>query len=226
MEELQELTQQDAAEQEHVLEQEREPGQEGAPEQECELEQKRTFERKSLFKHAAKTEPELNQQESPELDDEDEEDSVRSHEQKRLSYEEVLELRGRFMYRFKGTSMLPLLHENDDLVIIDKRPDGMLNKFDVVLYKREDGTYVLHRIMEVHENSYAITGDNQYIYEEVRDDQIIGVLSAYVHRNKTIPVTDPEYLKYVHDWCENFEMRKFILKARGKFDAIKRKLKI
>ena len=145
------------------------------------------------------------------------------------TYEELLDLQGSFIYRFKGHSMEPMLDQSEDLVVIERRPEGRLNRYDVVLFKRptvKRTEYVLHRIIEVCEEGYQCAGDNEYQLEFVSEEQIIGVLSAYIHQNKRIPVTDPEYLEYVHQWCDHFDLRCKVLKAREKFRSIKHKLKI
>ena len=41
---------------------------------------------------------------------------------------------------------MPLIKEGRDLFMIEK-PDGRLKKFDVPLYKRDTGQYVMHRII-------------------------------------------------------------------------------
>ena len=47
-----------------------------------------------------------------------------------------------------GTSMLPLLKEGRDLVELESCSQERLKKGDVVLYKKNDGTLVLHRIIK------------------------------------------------------------------------------
>ena len=76
---------------------------------------------------------------------------------KKYTYEEVLEKDGKLIYRNVGTSMLPLIRENRDLIIIEKKGRERLKKYDVVLYKRANGQYVLHRIIKVREADYIIS---------------------------------------------------------------------
>ena len=47
----------------------------------------------------------------------------------------------------KGVSMLPFIREGKDSVVISPVTEG-LKKYDVVLYKRDSGQYVLHRIVD------------------------------------------------------------------------------
>ena len=52
-----------------------------------------------------------------------------------MKLEEILEQKGWLVYKTKGVSMLPMLHENQDLVVI-RTPEGRLKKYDVAVYKR------------------------------------------------------------------------------------------
>ena len=96
----------------------------------------------------------------------------------------------------KGTSMLPLIRQGQDEVIL-KKPSGRLNKYDIPFYKRASGQFVLHRIVKRRKNDYVLCGDNQIDYEYgITDDMIIAVIEAIKKDGKIIPVTDKEYLKY------------------------------
>ena len=114
------------------------------------------------------------------------------------SFEELLKKDGKLVYRTRGVSMLPMLHENRDLVII-RVPVSRLKRYDVALYRRE-GAYVLHRVIGVEEGYYRILGDNTYAVELVPDSEVIGVLTSFVRKGKTYQVTDAKYRAYVRFW--------------------------
>ena len=76
-------------------------------------------------------------------------------------FEDIIERDGRLGYTNIGDSMCPLIRQDRDILIIEK-PQGKLKKYDVPLYKRDNGQYVLHRILKVRENDYVICGDNRY----------------------------------------------------------------
>ena len=46
----------------------------------------------------------------------------------------------------RGISMLPMLRQEIDSVVLSAIPDR-LEKYDLPLYRRDDGKYVLHRIL-------------------------------------------------------------------------------
>ncbi len=142
------------------------------------------------------------------------------------SYEEELEQKGKLVYTNVGSSMLPLLRQRRDLVIIEKRPVGRCKKYDVVLYRRPSGQHVLHRILKVRKNDYVICGDNRRVREfGVPDEWIIGVLTGVVRDGKQIHVTDWKYRLYTHLWCDFFWIRAALIWGRNTFGAMKKRIK-
>ena len=129
------------------------------------------------------------------------------------SFEDELEQNGSLVFPNKGTSMMPLLRQNRDLMVIEKKGPERCKKYDAVLFKRGD-SYVLHRILKVREKDYWIVGDNRRTGDYVRDEQILGVLTQVVRDGRTIRATDPGYQLYVHLWCDLFPLRSALLLAR------------
>ncbi len=129
------------------------------------------------------------------------------------TFEEEIQKNGKLIYTNQGDSMFPLIIENKTLLVIEK-PKGRLKKYDVPLYKRDSGQYVLHRILEVRKHDYVICGDNR-AYKEygITDRHIIGVLTAVIRKGKKISVNDPLYKAYVHIWCDAFPVRAFIIRG-------------
>ena len=93
---------------------------------------------------------------------------------------EKLEAGGSVTFNPKGTSMLPMLRDGDDTVVLSK-PKGRLHLFDLPLYRRKDGSYVLHRVVNFgSDGSYTMCGDNQFAVEKgITDDDVIGVVTAF-----------------------------------------------
>ena len=87
-------------------------------------------------------------------------------------FEEVLEKEGRLVYRIKGVSMLPMLRQNSDIVVI-ARPQGRLKKYDVALYRRGP-SYVLHRVIGLADDGYVICPPMLTFYNgaETTDEQV------------------------------------------------------
>jgi hypothetical protein len=121
--------------------------------------------------------------------------------------------------------MWPLLHEGRDLMIIDKKPEGRMKKYDAILYKRPCGKYIMHRILKVRQDDYVLCGDNRWLREfGVKDEWILGVLTAVVRKGKRVSVTSWKYRLYVHIWCDFYWIRAFILRGWGVLRKIVRKI--
>lgn len=70
---------------------------------------------------------------------------------------------GQFVLVPKGVSMLPtIVPLKDSIVLVE--PEN-LQKNDIVLYKRNNGMYVAHRIIKIKDGEYIICGDNQTALE-------------------------------------------------------------
>lgn len=88
-----------------------------------------------------------------------------------------------FTFPIHGTSMLPLLRTNDLVTL--KKIDRPLSIGDIVLFRRFDGSFVLHRIRYIKENQYTIVGDHQIPLEKnVSKNQIIGYVISYTKKDK------------------------------------------
>ncbi len=138
------------------------------------------------------------------------------------SFEEEIKKSGRIIYTNVGDSMMPYIKRGRDVLVISE-VNGRLNKYDVPLYKRDSGQYVLHRILKVRENDYVICGDNRWNKEYgITDRHIIGILTGVIRDGQEIPVTSRKYRIYVHLWCDLFPVRAFILRV---CQFVKRRLK-
>ena len=120
-----------------------------------------------------------------------------------------------------GTSMIPMLRQGMDSVVLSPIA-GKLQKYDIPLYQRDNGKYVLHRIVAVGE-TYTCIGDNQFQLESgVRPDQLIAVVTAFYRGDKRIPVTAVGYRLYCAIWHHSRPLRHFWCRGKG---WIKRQLK-
>ncbi len=114
----------------------------------------------------------------------------------------------------RGTSMLPLIRQGRDSVTLEeiKKP---LGRFDIVLYKRDDGNYVLHRIALVKDTITCI-GDNQFYYEKnLRHDQMLARVSALSRGDKQYSVNYVPYRIYCVLWYITRPVRHLLAKVRA-----------
>ena len=96
--------------------------------------------------------------------------------------EEVLRDKGVYIGPTVGVSMLPMLKNRRDTIVVKAKTER-LKPLDVALYKRGD-TYILHRVLEVTESGYIIRGDNCYSDEIVPEGAVIGVLTEFFRKGK------------------------------------------
>ena len=76
--------------------------------------------------------------------------------------EQCLQELGYAIVPVQGTSMWPLLREKKSWVEVTIRDDTPLTSETVVLYRRENGQLVLHRIIRVeNDGTYWVCGDHQ-----------------------------------------------------------------
>lgn len=151
-----------------------------------------------------------------------------------MKLEQAIEQHGVVLHHIKGISMRPLLRAGKDMIVICRKPAQRLKRYDMPVFKRSNGEYVIHRILKVHDSGYDIVGDNQCFYERnVTDDQIIGVVCQIVRNNKTIQVRATEkhrhvplwYVVYVHLWCDLFFLRAPLVWLEYKLLGLIRKIK-
>lgn len=122
-----------------------------------------------------------------------------------------------------GTSMLPLLVAGRDSVILSSVKKPNIN--DIIFYRRNNGQFVLHRIIGVDENGYILCGDNQWVKEYgIKDHNIIGVVTEINRDGKNFNINNDKYIKYYKRWLKLFPIRKPLIKILTILRAIKRKM--
>ena len=138
-----------------------------------------------------------------------------------ISFEEELEKSGKLIYTNVGVSMRPLLKEGRDLVTI-RTFEGRLKKYDVPLYRRKSGGYLLHRIIDVKYDHYVIRGDNTFKKEHVPDKELVGVLTGFKRKGKNCTVDSRGYRVYARVWNFIYPARWVVHKCRRFCGKIKR----
>ena len=83
-----------------------------------------------------------------------------------------------------GNSMSPFLVHGRDTVYLS-RLDRPAKRGDVLLYKRDSGAYILHRVYKADKDSYTMVGDAQTQLEQgIRQDQIIAIMTSALRKGK------------------------------------------
>ena len=132
---------------------------------------------------------------------------------------EKLDSGGTVTFTPNGTSRLPMLRDGEDVVVL-KKPSGRLHLFDVPLYQRENGQYVLHRVIDFgRDGSYVLCGDNQFAKERgIRDDQIIAVMTAFYRKGKAYSIASLRYRAYVNFWYYTRIIRRAYRAGKSRLD--------
>ena len=114
---------------------------------------------------------------------------------------EKLDSGGTVTFTPNGTSMEPMLRDGKDVVVLKKK-QGRLKLYDVALYLRDNGQYVLHRVIDYcNDGSYVMCGDNQFAREQgIRVDQILAVMTAFYRKGKPYTTGSIRYRIYITFW--------------------------
>ena len=112
-----------------------------------------------------------------------------------------------------GTSMMPLLKEGRDRVELKPYCHERLIKGDVVLYKKNEGTLVLHRIIKTENGEFfTALGDHQFNNaERVNNNQIIAVACGFFIKARYVNEKTRWYRLYKKIWLCNLNVRRMIL---------------
>ncbi len=108
-----------------------------------------------------------------------------------------------------GTSMWPMLKHLQDRVLL-KKPEK-LKKGDIILYRRENGRYILHRIIYKEAGGYVCSGDNQWEKEHIRESWVIAVVTDFYKKEKRYSICHKGYRLYAWLWRKVFPVRRPIL---------------
>ncbi len=137
--------------------------------------------------------------------------------------EEVLDSGATFRIYPKGVSMLPLIVEGRDSVVLKKSKGIPAKKHDIAFYRRNDGHFVLHRVMRIEKDgTYTMCGDNQLVLERgIRSTQIIAYVSEVYRKDKRIQTDAFLYRLYVYAWCAR-PIRWIVFFPRRALSKIKR----
>ena len=84
-----------------------------------------------------------------------------------------------------GRSMTPFLVPGRDTVYLS-RLERPVQRGDILLYQRDSGQYVLHRVWKVEKDgSFTMVGDAQTELEPgIRENQIIAIVTSVVRKGK------------------------------------------
>ena len=118
--------------------------------------------------------------------------------------EEVLASGGEFRMYPKGTSMLPLIVQKKDSVVLKRNFEIPAKKHDIAFYRRTNGQFVLHRVMKIcNDGTYTMCGDNQLALENgILPEQIIAYVETVYGKNGEVKTEGVKYSLYLFLWTK------------------------
>lgn len=110
-----------------------------------------------------------------------------------------------------GNSMYPLFRHRKDTYTLCKIEGADAKKYDMILYQRDDGQYVLHRIVGVGTDGFVLRGDNQYQNEyPVRAEQIIAGVCSFSRDDRQTDCNSLKYRIYAVLWVNTVTLRRAV----------------
>lgn len=106
-----------------------------------------------------------------------------------------------------GSSMEPFLKHGQDYIYF-KAPDRELEKGDMVFYRRDNGQYIMHRIVNITSEGYYLLGDNQVIVEgPLRRDQIFAIVTKVKRKGRILEPDNLQWKFYAKVWPKTTPVR-------------------
>lgn len=99
---------------------------------------------------------------------------------------ELLEETDNIPLVISGSSMSPFLAHHRDTVYLSKVRQP-LKRGDMILYRRANGKYILHRIYRTEPNTYTLVGDAQTVLEQgITSNQVLALVTAVQRKGKLL----------------------------------------
>lgn len=127
--------------------------------------------------------------------------------------ESVISTGGDAVLCITGNSMLPLWRDKHNNVKLTACDVNELKVGDIPLYKRENGQYVLHRIVKVNDDSFDLLGDAQCVVEKgLEKHRVIAMVKGYyTESGKYISCDSKQHKLYFSIWSFLLPIRRWIL---------------
>lgn len=140
-----------------------------------------------------------------------------------MSFEDVIDEYGTLVWKCRGVSMRPMIHQDTDLVTIIK-PVQNPKPMDIALYRRGDGAYVLHRVIGEEGDKYLILGDNCISVEHVPKKNVIGIMKDLTRNGKLVNLDNLGQKMYENLWIKPWRFRVNVLRTKSRLKKAIKKL--
>lgn len=117
---------------------------------------------------------------------------------------------GSVKLKVSGFSMYPLVSSRRDSVLLVEADNIKVG--DVPLYKRSDGSYILHRIVGKKNGAYVTMGDYETKKEyPVYTEQIVAKAAGFYRKDEFIDCKSKKYRIYRFFWTHTLFLRPLFL---------------
>ena len=131
------------------------------------------------------------------------------------SVRDVVNTYGYYSATVHGYSMYPLLINHRDSIYVEKTDS--YKRYDVALFERKDGQLVLHRILKIKDGVFYFCGDNDFVIERVKKEQLIGKMTEFSRKGKEYTVEHFGYRLYSRVWCFSLFTKRVLKRIYGLF---------
>lgn len=133
----------------------------------------------------------------------------------RIFFEDVAKLLSegeQVRIRAKGNSMLPMIRDGKDEVVLRKPSNESFYVGALLLARLSPERYVLHRVTQIDGENIRMRGDgNLSVYESCKRQDIIAEVTEVVRGNKTMKQGDLRWRMYKSLWPSNSFVRRVVL---------------
>lgn len=115
--------------------------------------------------------------------------------------------------KISGKSMIPMMYPDCDSVKLIPIVNEDIAKDDVVLYRRNSGQLVLHRVWRVYEDKVDCIGDAQIAIEKgVLKASVMAKVIEFSRRGVSHCINDKRYIMYCKIWRISKPFRRVLIK--------------
>lgn len=120
-----------------------------------------------------------------------------------------------------GKSMNPFLKDGKDTVWLEACTESSFKRGKILLFRREDGKIVLHRVRKVMPDGVLVmNGDAQYWCENIKKEQALAVVTYIEKNGKNKPCNSLIYKIKIEVWQLSKPLRPFIFRVQRKIKRI------
>lgn len=120
-----------------------------------------------------------------------------------------------------GNSMNPFLKDGKDTVWLEACTETSFKRGKILLFRREDGKIVLHRVRQVMSDGVlVINGDAQYWCENIKKEQVLAVVTCIEKNGKKKSCDSLIYKIKIEAWQLLKPLRPLIFRVQRKIKRI------